>query len=152
MRKSIIIIALSLITFPAFAADNSFKGNLYYWGGVSDQTTRYERHTYRNMAKISPENVCMLVAVFEDMVKHPGGLRNVPPPGLCAEYGYLLCKPEVAQYFEQSATKEQRKLFERSDYTAYFPSYGRELILLETKYYPNSEKFLSKLLEKLTDR
>lgn len=121
--------------------------NLYYWGGSRNGVTLYEALTYRDYKKQSPQAICELVCAYEDMVKHPGELRQVPPPGICAEYGYFLLKPETAEYFSEYATKSQRRYFDCTDYAAYFSERGKELLLLEIEYYPESATFLAPLIK-----
>ena len=61
---------------------------LYYWGGEQNGTSKYENLAYMSYDKQTPESICRLICVYEDMVNNPAGLRQVPPPGICAEYGY----------------------------------------------------------------
>lgn len=125
--------------------------SLYYWGGVQDGTTAYENLAYLSYDKQTPESLCDLICVYEDMVNNPIGTRQVPPPGICAEYGYLLLKPETATQFAQSATDRQRSIFKRSDYETFFQERGEEMLLLEMEYYPESIVFIKPLFKKLTD-
>ncbi len=123
--------------------------SLYYWGGVSNNTTTYEDMAYGVYKKQSPEALCRLICVYEDMVKHPNGARNVPPPGICAEYAYYLSMPETAETFARTATNKQKRIFEQSDYAAFFPQYARELFEREITLYPESAVFIKPLIDKL---
>ena len=67
--------------------------SLYYWGGTSGGVTGYENLAYKDYKLQTPEMICKLVCMYEDMVRNPGGTRHMPPPGICAEYGYLLLMP-----------------------------------------------------------
>lgn len=71
------------------------------------------------------------------------------PPGICAEYGYLLLNPENAEIFAMHATSVQRKIFRSNDYAVLFPEMGKELMLKEIELYPESAKFLEPLIERL---
>lgn len=85
---------------------------------------------------------------YEDMVTNPGGLRQVPPPGICAEYGYLLLTPDVEQIFAATATKAQRDRMSRTD----FYQYGLELMQKEIEYYPESAQFIEPLVKRAKER
>ncbi len=142
------------IAFTALCATScglfsSSSSDLYYWGGTSDGTTVYEDLSYQRYKTQTPESLCELICGFEDMVQNPGGVRQTPPPGICAEYGYILLLPETASTFAQSATEKQKKCFERSDYEAFFAEYGLELLEREVKYYPEAAKFIEPLIKRL---
>lgn len=71
------------------------------------------------------------------------------PPGICAEYGYLLLNPENAEIFAKHATAAQRRTFKSTDYSVSFPEMGKKLLLMEIELYPESAKFLEPLIERL---
>ncbi len=121
---------------------------LYYWGGDQNKTTKYENLAYLNYDKQTPQSICKLVCVYEDMVTKPGGAKNVPPPGICAEYGYLLLLPETSETFENKATAGQKRTFSRKDYSSFFPEYGIILLQKEIEFYPESAIFINPLIEK----
>lgn len=119
---------------------------LYYWGGESDGVTEYERLAYRSSDKQSPESVCAMLVMYEKLVSNPGGYRQVPPPGICAEYGWLLVQPETAAAYEEHASASQRRLLGSSKQ---FRERGRKLFEMEMNYYPESVVFLGPLAKKL---
>ena len=121
---------------------------LYYWGGAQKGTTAYENLAYQSYDKQTPKTVCDLVAVYENMVSHPGGSRQVPPPGICAEYGYLLLQPETATTFLNNATAAQKKLFSSEDYGTLFSEKGKEMLQKEIELYPESTKFIEPIIRK----
>lgn len=123
---------------------------LYYWGGSSNGTTRYEQLAYKHYDKQTPQSVCELICVYEDMVSHPGGARNVPPPGICAEYAYLISRPEVVEMFVEHATPSQKSVFKSADFRIYFPERAKELFEMEMALYPESAIFIMPLFERLT--
>ena len=139
MRKFLTIAAAALLMCSCGPSANV----LYYWGGkASDGVTRYEDRFYEAYGKSqSPESLCAMLYVYEDMLQNPGGERGVVPPGICAEYGYLLLKPE-----------RERAIYERSDYAAYFPEYGLKLLQKELELYPESRKFIEPLLKKFAGK
>ncbi len=142
MKKTLIPALLLVLTASCGAP------RLYYWGSTGE-TTLYEKLTYQQYDKQTPEAVCELVCLYEDMVTNPGGTRQVPPPGICAEYGYLLLQPSTADYFTAHATKIQRKTFKTSDYSAFFIERGREMLAKEVELYPESAKFIEPLLKRM---
>lgn len=144
MRK-IIVPVLAVL----FLSSCSITQPLYYWGGTQNGTTTYENLAYQSYDKQTPKSICNLVAVYENMVTQPGGTRRVPPPGICAEYGYMLLQPETATAFAENATNSQKKLFKTDDYGAYFQTRGKELLEKEIEYYPESIKFIQPLIKKL---
>ncbi|MCR5351446.1 MAG: DUF4810 domain-containing protein [Bacteroidales bacterium] len=147
MRK-LILAALSLIVLSSCGVTNP---DLYYWGGKQSGATAYEVRAYRSYDKQTPKSLCDLVAVYEKIIEHPGGTRQVPPPGICAEYGYLLLRPETATTFLENATDAQRQLFGSTDYTVLFRERGKEMLQREVELYPESATFILPLIKKLAD-
>ena len=123
--------------------------SLYYWGGVQNGATTYEDLAYQNYDKQTPESICKLICMYEDMVTYPGGTRRVPPPGICAEYGYMLLIPENAAIFAEHATGMQRRSFASTDYASFFTEKGKEMLQKEIELYPESAKFIAPLIERL---
>ena len=123
--------------------------SLYYWGEMQYGATAYEDLTYRNYDKQTPESICKLICMYEDVVTYPGGTRRMPPPGICAEYGYLLLNPENAEIFAKNATSMQKRIFSTTDYASFFPEKGKEMMLKEMELYPESAKFIGPLIERL---
>ena len=144
MRK---ILVLVLVTFCL--ASCSSISSLYYWGGVQNGATAYENLAYMNYDKQTPESVCKLICMYEDIVTNPGGTRRMPPPGICAEYGYMLLVPENAEIFAKYATSSQKRTFASTEYATFFPEKGKQLMLKEIELYPESEKFIAPLIERL---
>lgn len=144
MKKTIVfLIALMLLS------SCGMTNTLYYWGGTQNGTTAYENLAYQSYDKQTPASICNLVAVYENMVTNPGGTRQVPPPGICAEYGYLLLQPETAETFLNNATPSQKRLFESDDYSALFLDRGKEMLQKEIELYPESAIFIEPLIKKL---
>ena len=122
---------------------------LYNSGGEPDGVTKYERLAYRSSAVQSPESLCAMLVMYEALVNHPGGLRQVPPPGICSEYAWLLAQPETAATFAAHATARQKAAFGFTDYSGGFRERSRELFELEMRYYPESIAFIKPLAERL---
>ena len=142
MRKLFI---LMLVAFCLTSCGTS----LYYWGGTVNGATEYEHLAYRNYSKQTPESICKLICMYEEIVTYPGGSRKVPPPGICAEYGYLLLNQDTAEIFAKHATSMQKRTFDSADYAASFPEKGKQLMLKEIELYPESAKFIAPLIERL---
>ncbi|MCR5710306.1 MAG: hypothetical protein K6G79_07485 [Bacteroidales bacterium] len=120
---------------------------LYNWGGEYDGVTEYERLAYRSSDTQTPESLCSMLVLYQRLVSEPGGLRQVPPPGICAEYAWLLAQPETATTFAEHASSSQKARLGFS--TADFLARSRELFEMEMKYYPESVKFIKPLAERL---
>ena len=143
--KRILTLALVSLVLTSCGMTTS----LYYWGGVQNGATTYENLAYQNYDKQTPESSCKLICMYEDMVTYPGGTRRGPPPGICAEYGYMLLIPENAAIFAEHATAMQRRAFASTDYAAFFAEKGKEMLQKEIELYPESAKFITPLIERL---
>lgn len=146
MRKITVFVSACLILSSCGTATS-----LYYWGGNSNDTTTYEHLAYKSYDKQTPESLCKLIVAYEDIVSHPKGTRQVPPPGICAEYGYLLLQPGTAETFASNATSSQKKSFEGTDYATLFRIRGEEMMKKEIELYPESELFIAPLVKRLTE-
>lgn len=144
MKKILILFIVAL-----FATSCGVQ-SLYYWGGEQKGTTKYENLAYLSYDKQTPESICNLICVYEDMVTKPSGIRQVPPPGICAEYGYLLLLPQTAEIFMEHASSSQKKIFNTSDYVTTFRERGEEMMKKEMELYPESIQFIKPIFIKLT--
>ncbi len=125
--------------------------SLYYWGGENNGTTLYETLAYKDYKSQTPEALCKLICLYENIVTHPEGVRKMPPPGICAEYGYLLLQPESAAIFEKHASRSQKRIFKGSDILTSFNERGKTMLIKEIEFYPESKTFIEPLIKKLTD-
>ena len=141
------ILTLTLVSIVLTSCGMSTS--LYYWGGAQNGTTAYENLVYQSYDKQTPESICRLICMYEDIVSNPGGTRSMPPPGICAEYGYMLLIPENAAIFAEYATAMQRRTFTSGDYATFFPEKGKEMLQKEIELYPESVKFIAPLIERL---
>lgn len=141
-----------ILSITAFLLSSCVSSRMYYWGSnpaFDDGVSRYEKLAYKNYDKQTPESICELICLYEDMVNNPGGTRKVIPPGICAEYGYLLLLPSTIEYFEKYASKRQRKIFSSTDYATLFSKKGEEMLKKEMELYPESKIIIEQLLNRL---
>ncbi len=142
--------SLVLLTSALLLSSCGTTVGLYNWGPSSDGASGYESAAYRNYKERTPESICNLIYVYEVMVSRPDGTRKMPPPGICAEYGYLLLQPDVADVFYHNASDRQRRLFGNlTDYSGLFRERGEEMLRLEMINYPESATFVGPLLKRL---
>jgi hypothetical protein len=141
------ILTQALVSFALTSC--GITSTLYYWGGEQKGATTYENLAYKNYDQQTPESICKLICMYEDIVTYPGGSRNMPPPGICAEYGYMLLIPENAEIFAKYATSMQKRTFASTEYATFFPEKGKELMLKEIELYPESAKFIAPLIDRL---
>ena len=144
-------IVLSL--FILMCATSCGTSSLYYWGGSSFQgVSEYEALSYQRANTENPKVICNIIEMYEDMLAHPGGLRQVPPPGICAEYAYMLLQPAIMDIFDKNATKAQRDSFNNSMYGNDPSSKAVKLLEKEVELYPESLQIVSPLLKRLTGK
>lgn len=143
MRKMMLAVMMAALAC-------SCTTTLYNWGGGPlSETSSYEERTYAYFNKQTPESLCALVCMYEDIVSSPGGTRQVPPPGVCAEYGYLLLMQGTAETFASHASSMQKRRFKSADYASIFAERGRQMLQRELELYPESQRFIAPLLKKL---
>lgn len=109
-----ILIAVCVVLFIASCTPQK----LYYWG-------HYDQATYNHNKNQSEESRENLVAVYEDIIsKKARGTRGEVPPGVYADYGYLLI---------QNGKIEEGKAF----------------LEKELSLYPESQKVVEYILNKI---
>ncbi len=108
---------LGLIIFSALFISCS-PNKLYYWG-------QYNQATYNYNKKKTDKSIENLIKVYEDIIeKKDKGTRNSVPPGVYADYGYLLIQ-----------TGEIDK--------------GKQMLEQELQLYPESKKIIEYILNRL---
>ena len=112
MRKLFIIVGC-VITLSSCTTQKS----LYSWYDSEDATYTYTKRG-------TDETLAQAMAQYEKVISKQQGIRKVVPPGVNAEYGYLLYK---------SGKKEE----------------GLALLKAEISAYPESEKFISRIIKQL---
>lgn len=116
MKKSVL---LSLIAAPAvILASCASSPTLYNWYTYSDSTYQYVKAG-------DDESNAKLLEVYQQIVDgQEGSIRETVPPGVCADYGYMLV----------SAGKVEE---------------GKELLLKEKELYPESAAFIDSILKRI---
>ena len=139
MKKFIVLL------FAVYLTSCTIQTPLYYWGtGVLN----YENLSYRRYDKDTPKVMCQAIVMYEDMLMHVGGSRQVPPPGICAEYAHMLLQEDVMSLFYEHATVAQKKRFENSPYGSDAYVKAMKLLEKEIELYPESTQFIRPLMSR----
>jgi len=112
MKKYLIAVAAALL-----AVSCTTTKPLYDWKGYDDAVYAYTKTS-------DEKSIGNLIKIYEKLINKSGGSREVPPPGICADYGYILLK-------KGETTK------------------GKELLVKETILYPESKQFVDRILKRL---
>lgn len=113
MKKAALFIPVILLVL----ASCNIQKPLYSW-------YQYEKATYSYIKKTEETDVEKLLEVYQEIIDNQKDTREVPPPGICADYGYLLL---------QNNKQEQ----------------GMALLKKEVEYYPESKIFVDRILKML---
>ena len=111
--KKILLLALVV----ACGVSCTTQTPLYNWKGYDNAVYSYTKHS-------SEKSVEELMDVYTKLIENSGGSRKTPPPGVCADYGYLLIQGGKIQE-------------------------GKELLVKETVLYPESKLFVDRILKRL---
>jgi len=113
--KKLLIFAIPLLLLVSCEVQKP----LYSWSNYQDKSYNYLKN---NQEKDLQE----LLETYKKIIDKQEGTRNVPPPGICADYGYLLLvKGKTAE--------------------------GKALLMREVELYPESKIFIDRIL-KLTEK
>lgn len=111
------IYPFALLAFAVLLTSCGTTQQLYNWKGYDDAVYAYTKNS-------DEKSIAELKAIYNKLINQPDGLRRMPPPGVCADYGYLLIKEgEVAK--------------------------GKELLNKEIALYPESRPFIERILKRL---
>lgn len=114
MKVNLLIGGLAMAIAAIFSSCSASQP--YAWYG-------YDNVAYHYSTSHAEKYETLLLKTYKKMIEEPGGTRKVPPPGICADYGYLLIK--------QGKVKE-----------------GVKMLNLEISYYPESAKFVKLILKR----
>lgn len=111
--KKYLISAICVMALTSCQTEQS----LYSWYDSEDAAYTYTKRG-------TEETLTKAMAQYEKVINKQKGVRKVVPPGVNAEYGFLLYK---------AGKKEE----------------GLALLRAEIKAYPESEKFISRIIKQL---
>ncbi len=143
--KRIKLLAITFFAVMMFSSCTT-TSNMQYWGPVSDNVTRYEKSAYNYYKYQSPESICSLIETYQDIIIKCKANEKMIPPGICAEFGYILLNPENETYFKEHATNSQKKMMEG----IVFLEYGKQMIEKEVALYPEARHFLEPVIKRIT--
>ena len=111
--RNFLLIAGSVLLLGSCA-----PGALYNWGN-------YQTATYSYVKKGGTDkDAATLVSTYQYIINKPGGIRGVVPPGIYADYGYLL--------FTQGKTEE-----------------ALNYMKMEIGLYPESAVFVGRIIKQI---
>lgn len=113
MKKTYNIITVLAIAFISTSCNST--QNLYSWYNYEDATYQYSK-------KQTEELQAKVLEQYKKITENQKGVRGVVPPGMYAEYGYLLCK---------SGKKTE----------------GLGFLKKEIELYPESKAFISRIIK-----
>lgn len=112
MKKSSAIIAAVVLLLTGCSTPK-----LYSWYNSEDATYQYTK-------RATDATLTAAMEQYKKVLSLQKGVRKAVPPGINAEYGYLLCK---------AGKKDE----------------GLALLKEEMRLYPESEKFISRIVKQL---
>jgi len=115
MKK--LYIGLILLSALLMASCGPSQKTLYNWGS-------YQQESYDYVKNSTDSSLDDLLKSYEGILNKQGGTRKTIPPGICADYGYLL-------------VKRGRK------------AEGIAMMKKEVALYPESATFMSRIIKKL---
>jgi hypothetical protein len=104
-----------LIMSIAFLASCTTQKQLYTWGN-------YEKTSYNYLKNSDEKSTQELVEDYQKIIEKQKGTRGVVPPGICADYGFLLL---------QDGKKAE----------------GKKMLMKEVALYPESKVFIDRILK-----
>ncbi len=116
MKRHLALAAVAVLTLASCGTSNTVQP-LYSWYD-------YEDATYEYYKKNTDEKKVKMLEQYQKLIDKQKGARGVVPPGLYAEYGYILYK---------SGKKDQ----------------GLSFLKEEIKLYPESETYISRIIKQL---
>lgn len=145
-KRLIIFFLITSFAVVMFSSCSTSK-TIYYWGPESENITKYEKVTYDYYKYQSPQSVCNLISTYQDIILNCKANEKMIPPGVCAEFGYILLNPVNEEYFNEYASKSQKRLMAG----IVFMEYGKEMIEKEVTLYPEARKFLEPIIKRITN-
>lgn len=113
--KKLILCILSL----AFFASCTVQQPLYSW-------SKYDLASYNYLKNLDEKSTQELMLNYQNIINKQEGSRKAVPPGICADYGYLLMQADKAEE-------------------------GKAMLLKEVELYPESKVFIERILKMLEE-
>lgn len=114
MKKNLIL----LISIVLLASCTTQKP-LYTWAN-------YETASYKYLKNSDEESIQEIIENYQEIIETQKGTRGVVPPGICADYGFLL--------LQEGKTDE-----------------GKEMLIKEITLYPESKIFIDRILKMIEE-
>ncbi len=92
-------ILIPLFTVAIIVAASCSSSQLYHY-------ENYNSLTYSYIKNPNDETLNALLKVHEKIITNPKGTRETPPPGMCADYGFLLIQKGEVEKGKQMLQKE----------------------------------------------
>jgi hypothetical protein len=107
----------SLITLTAIFCSCTVSTQLYTWGD-------YSNATYNFIKTRTDKDRDELITCYKEIIKNQSGERKTVPPGIYADYGYLLI---------QTGKSDE----------------GKQMLSKEIELYPESKVFIEKIIKNI---
>lgn len=119
MKKSLVnVVRLAAVAGIALLAMSCTSTNLYSWYD-------YQEDYYHAMKNADEKSVAELAKTYQKIIEKQREIRGVVPPGIYADYGWML--------LQSGKTAE-----------------GTEMLAKEIELYPESEVFVGAILKRYT--
>jgi hypothetical protein len=111
MMKKIMFISIAILLFSSCA----IKKPLYSWD-------KYGVKSYNYLKNSTDKSIQELIETYQKIIENQTGTRGIVPPGVFADYGFIL--------LQENKTEE-----------------GKALLLKEIALYPESKIFIDRILK-----
>lgn len=117
MKKTLVnIFRLTAVSVLAFLATSCASTQLYGW-------YNYQNDYYQYQKNADASSLATLTKTYEKIIEKKKGVRGTVPPGIYADYGWIL--------LEAGKTEE-----------------GKAMLMKEVELYPESEVFIGTILKR----
>ena len=127
-----VLLILSVCAAIVFSSCTSAPEKMYYWEMYSYYTYDY----IKSGDELNDEDILQTYEIVMDGQEDT--IRQTIPPGVCADYGYLLVRKGIRME-EAGDEAEGAELIQE----------GKSFLIKEKELYPESEKFIDGVLKKL---
>lgn len=138
-----ILLTVTLLASCSSSRSKLYNNNVYHWGYIDDNVTQYEIAVFEYLNTKTPKSLCDLITTYREIMEDCKDNERMIPPGICAEFGYLLLNPNTEAIFFEYATSEQKNFMKDKN----FQDYGKQLIEKEKALYPESEVYLNRVVK-----